>query len=232
MNLTTWSQANISAKVLAILLLATAQIPHAQETKKLPPEVATHYTGLEGDFYDLLKNSDDIDVSAQAFKLHKEAFSLAKDFNQQASDVLQVLSQDELAKLAEFLATPAGQQYAHINKRVLSLALQTGSKQVNSEGADPVSAEFKKIARARKDGARFFINGGTNFYYLNSPNKKSAMSTSKMTLKFPEGKLSTHNDRVKVVVLSPVTDRTTGKLKMTQEITTYIIASEIRWHTQ
>lgn len=199
----------------------------------LPAEVTSHYKGLQGDFYDLLQDSANSDVSAQAFKLHKDAFKLAENFENEASVILQVMSEDELSELAQFLNTPAGKKYSEINKHILGLALKTGAKtpKVGAKNIDEqtTSLDIERIKQARKESASFYIRGGTNFYYLNAPEKTSAMSTGRMKIEFPAGRLSTNGDRVKVIVYSPVRERSTGKLKMTQEITTYIAAPEIHW---
>jgi len=129
--------------------------------------------------------------------------------------------------------TPAGKKYSDVNKHILGLALRTGAQtpKVGAKNVEqqPASTDIERIQQARKESASFYIRGGTNFYYLNAPEKTSAMSTGRMKIEFPEGRLSTNGDRVKVIVYSPVRERSTGKLKMTQEITTYIAVSEIHW---
>lgn len=126
---------------------------------KLPAEIASHYKGLQGEFYDLLQDSANSDVSAQAFKLHKDAFKLAENFENEASGILQIMSEEELAALAQFLLTPAGKKYSDVNKHILGLALKTGAKTPNA-GAKNIeeqttSIDIERIKQARKESASF-----------------------------------------------------------------------------
>ena len=78
-------------------------------------------------------------------------------------------------------------------------------------------------------GRQGFIHAGTKFYYLNAPDSVSGTTTARMEIKFPSGPVGWMDDKVKVIIISPIFDRRTGKKVRTQEITTYVLASDVDW---
>jgi hypothetical protein len=90
------------------------------------------------------------------------------------------------------------------------------------------NAPLLAIEEARKSGNSFYIEKSTSIYNYSDPEKFYANSTSRAGIEFPSGPLNQKGDKIEVVFLNTLRNRS-GEVERIQRVKTFVNYTDVRW---